>query len=217
MPAPDSGEISYQQWGVDFFHEAVSAPRILAAVKGLAGRPIDFGPIGVGPGRLAKVKATGAIGNAGAQKLEGEQVRYLLTLPVDLMFELDLGVDKHTFRAAMEIPLLLAAQAFEGLRIHVEVTPPTADEVVVRLTPVGLRASVVSKVAGVEGELRRFVAKYVAKEVNRDDIAEARLIDVAGRIHSAWSTPGKAEEAVAPDLNEELARDLQDSFLAEGL
>lgn len=210
-------EISYQQWGVDFFHEAVSAQRILAAVRGLAGRPIDFGPIGVGPGKLAKVKATGAIGTAAARKLEGEQVRFLLTLPVDLMFELDLGVDKHTFRAAMEIPLLLTAQALPGLRIHVEVTPPSADEVVVRLKAVGLRASVVSKVANVEGELKRFVAKYVAKEVSREDIADARLIDVAGRINGAWATPGEPEEPVEDHLNDELARDMEESFLSEGL
>lgn len=213
---PDD-KISYQQWGVEFFHVAVSTQRILGAVNSLAGQPIDFGPIGVGPGRLAKVKATGAIGQATAKKHDTEQVVYTVTLPVDIDFELDLGVDKHVFHAAMEIPLLLTAHALEGLRIVVEVEGPSSQDVVVRLKAQGLRASVVQKLANVEGELKRFVARYVAKEVARPDIAEARLIDVAGKIGAAWASPGEGTGAAEADLNEHLARDVEAEFLAEGL
>lgn len=211
-----TNEITYQQWGVDFFREAVTAQRILGAVEGLAGKPIDFGPIGVGPGKVAKVTARGQIGQADARNITDGQVSYRLTLPVDLTFELDLGVDKHTFRAAMEIPLVLTALAQEGLRIYIEVVPPTPNQVEVRLKAEGLRASLLSKVVPIEGELKRFVAKYVAREVQRPDIAEARSIDVASKIDRAYSSP-KAEKPVAADLNDELARDMEASFLVEGL
>lgn len=210
-------EISYQQWGVDFFREAVTAQRILGAVEGLAGKPIDFGPIGVGPGKVAKVTARGQIGQADARNISEGQVSYQLTLPVDLTFELDLGVDKHTFRAAMEIPLVLTALAQEGLRIFIQVTPPTPSQVAVRLKAEGLRASLMQRVVPIESELKRFVAKYVAKEVQRPDIAAARSIDVASKIDRAYAAPQKAEHPVAEDLNEELARDMETSFLTDGI
>lgn len=210
-----AAEISYQQWGVDFFREAVTAHRILGAVNGLAGKPIDFGPIGVGPGKVAKVRAHGAIGQATARDTTDGQVTFLVTLPVDLTFELDLGVDRHSFRAALEIPLVLTALAQEGLQIHIEVTPPTPDQVAVRLKADGLRASLLSKVANIEGELKRFVAKYVAREVSRPDIEAERTIDVAGRINAAWRQPDDREPRVAADLDEELARDMEQSFLLD--
>ena len=55
---PTASPISYEQWGVDFFHEAISEERVLGAVNTIAGQPIDFGPMGVGPGRIAKVGRT---------------------------------------------------------------------------------------------------------------------------------------------------------------
>ena len=70
MGVPTEDEfISYQQWGLDFFAEAVSQDRILGAVNNIAGQPIDFGPMGVGPGKIAKVRAYGEIGAASARAL----------------------------------------------------------------------------------------------------------------------------------------------------
>ncbi|MFL6155978.1 MAG: hypothetical protein ACJ72D_07805, partial [Marmoricola sp.] len=82
--APERGFVSYQQWGLDFFAEAVSQERILAAVNNIAGQPINFGPMGVGPAKLAKVKAYGEIGAATAHPVEGPEITYHVELPVAL-------------------------------------------------------------------------------------------------------------------------------------
>ena len=79
---PGTEFISYQQWGLDFFAEAVSQERILGAVNNIAGQPIDFGPMGVGPGKIAKVKAYGEIGAATAHPLQGAEISYRVELPV---------------------------------------------------------------------------------------------------------------------------------------
>ncbi|MGS2806418.1 hypothetical protein [Nocardia sp. MW-W600-9] len=47
--------ISYEEFGRRFLEYAVSEQRIAAAFGELTGAAFDFGPIGVGPGRLAKV------------------------------------------------------------------------------------------------------------------------------------------------------------------
>ena len=82
--------ISYEQWGVDFFREAISEERLLGAVNTIAGQPIDFGPMGAGPGRIAKVRAYGEIGAATATRERGDQIGYRVELPVGLTFEVDL-------------------------------------------------------------------------------------------------------------------------------
>jgi hypothetical protein len=216
---PAGGEfVSYEQWGADFFAEAVSGQRILGAVDNIAGQPIDFGPIGVGPGKIAKVRAYGAIGAARAERLDAEEITYRVELPVDLTFELNLQVETHTFHAELLVPLALTARAVEGVKVFIDVTPPHSSEVRVQVQADGLRASIMQRVANIEGELRRFVARYVAREVTKPHIQAARLIDVAGAIDRAWASisPEPTKRAVTEDLNEALEteiRENEDTFL----
>jgi hypothetical protein len=214
----DEDFVSYEQWGADFFKTAISGERILGAVDNVAGQPIDFGPIGVGPGKIAKVRAYGAIGSASATRIEGREISYRVELPVDLTFELDLQVETHTFHADLLVPLTLTARAVSGVRVYIEVVPPRTADVQVQVRADGLRASIVQRVANIESELRRFVARYVAREVAKPHIQAARLIDVAGAIDRAWATiaPESARPAVADDLNEALEseiRENEDTFL----
>ena len=42
-----------------------------------------------------------------------------------------------------------------------------------------------SYAAGIEGELQRFIAKYVAREINAPKVVDARTINVGGAINRA--------------------------------
>ena len=188
-PASDDDEaITYEQWGIDFFLEAVNEDRVLGAVNTIAGRPIAFGPMGVGPGRIAKVRAYGAIGSASATREGADHISYRVELPVDLTFEVDLQVETHRFEAELLVPLTLRAVALTGVRIFIEATPPRAEDVQVELEAKGLRASVLQRVAGIDGELRRFVAGYVRRELEKPHVREARTIDVSRAIDKAWAS-----------------------------
>jgi len=219
----EDGEfVSYERWGADFFAEAVSSERVLGAVNNIAGQPIDFGPLGVGPGKLAKVRAYGEIGSATAERIEAAAIAYRVELPVELTFELDLQVETHVFHADLLVPLVLTARAAEGVRVFIEVTPPHSSDVQVRVRAEGIRASIMQRVANVEGELRRFVARYVAREVAKPHVTAARTIDVAAAIDRAWShlSPESARtgfrHAVTDDLNEALETEIrqnEDTFL----
>lgn len=217
-PVEDVEFVSYADWGIDFFADAISEERLLGAVNDLAGRPIDLGPIGVGPGRLAKVRAHGRIGEAMAEPRFGEEIAYRVELPVDLTFELNLQVETHVFHAQLLVPLTLTAKAVRGVRIHIEVTPPTPEEVEVTVRAEGFRASIVQRVANVEGELRRFVSRYIAREITKPEVARARTIDVSGAIDRAWASiaPRRAAETAADDFNEALESEIRenpDSYL----
>jgi hypothetical protein len=177
--------IGYDEWGVRFFEAAVTEERILAGVNAMAGQKIDFGPLGVGPGRVAKVTAVGEIGTATGQRISTDPVQFDVRLPVALRFKLDLGVDVHRFNADVEVPLRMTARARGDLAIVIDVEPPTKDDVTVVLKAQGLRATVVQYAANVDGELRRFIAKYVSRELNAPKIVAARVVDVGAALERA--------------------------------
>ncbi len=174
--------IDYGEWGARFFATAVTVDRVLAGVNAMAGQQIDVGPFGVGPGRVAKVTATGEIGTATGERTANNPVHFHVRLPVTLAFKLDLGVDVHRFNAEVEVPLRMTARARGDLAIVIDIAPPATEDVVVALKAKGLRATLTQYAANVDGELRRFIAKYVSRELEKPKIAAARVIDIRAAI-----------------------------------
>jgi len=197
--AAGSTRCTYEEFGALFFRAAVTPERILGAVDAVAGEPIDFGPMGVGPGRFAQVTATGQIGQATATELPGLPISYELIVPVELDFTINLQVEKEHFHASVEVPLDVSVHATTDLQIVVDVTPPHPDELTLDLSADGLRAGILGRIANVDGELRRFVAKYVARELEKPHIVATRNIDVGVSIDVAWAgmAPGRGIEDVA--------------------
>ncbi|MCW2758272.1 MAG: hypothetical protein JWO46_2018 [Nocardioidaceae bacterium] len=220
---PDE-RVSYGAWGEQFFASAISEERILGAVDVLAGQPIDVGPIGAGPRKMVKLRAYGAIGAASATRIgDGDPaapIGFRVLLPVHLSFDVDLQVEVHKFHADLVVPLTLTATALDGVRIFVDVEPPSADEVQVAVRAEGLRASIVKRVANIEGELRRFVARYVSRELAKPHVQDARLIDVGAMIDKAWDSlrPAPAPPSgVVADLTDAVTTEIREregSFLA---
>lgn len=201
--------ISYDEFGRRFFALAITEERVLAGVNTMAGRPIDVGPIGVGPGKLAKVTAKGHIGEATARPIPGESVSYRVVLPVHIAFTVHLQLDTHRFIADLEVPIILTALAAAELRIYIDAAAPLPNQVKVHLKAEGLRASLMSKVVPIEGELQRFVAKYVKKELAKPEIMKARTIDVLARVDSAWSPEPSKEPTMIADLGPALEAEIE--------
>lgn len=183
----EGDRISYAEFGAQFFEHAVTEARIVRALAGLAGDPIEFGPIGAGPGRLAQVSANGVVGHGSAERLAGEEVVFRLSIPVELDLEIDLGVDQHRFQVEVVVGLTLTARAAPPLRVVIDIDEPTWRDVEVAVEAGSRRASVLQRVAGIDREIGRFVARFVARELAKPHIQAARDIDVAARIDKAWS------------------------------
>lgn len=205
-----SDHIAYADWGEQFFRSAVSAERVLSGINVLAGQQIDVGPMGVGPGRVVKVTAKGEIGTAVGEKVSDDPVTFAVLLPASLEFAINLGVDTHRFTAELSIPLRLTARAREDLAIVIDVEPPRASAVGCELKAQGLRATLTQHAANVEGELKRFVSKYVTRELEKPYVVKARTIDVSGAID-------RAVKNLAPRYGEteELRSDLTDALETE--
>lgn len=191
------GAISYADWGAEFFQRAITADRVLAGVNVLAGQPIELGPIGVGPGRLVKLTANGAIGSAEGERVGDDPVAFDVRVPAAIDFAIDLGMDVQRFSADLLVPLSIVATAHDDLSIVLSVTPPKAAQVSVSLRAQGLRASITQYAAGVDAELQRFVSRYVARQITQDYVQRALTIDVSGLIDRAMSSLGPREQESA--------------------
>jgi hypothetical protein len=189
--APILEYTSYADFGQTFFELAVTEERVKLAARALAGRPIDFGPIGVGPVGLVKVSARGSVGEPSIQSRVSEFVGYDLVLPVDLSLLIDLGLEKSRFNALVTVRLALTARPAAPLKVVIDIEPPTRRNVDIQMQADGLRASVLQLVAPIESEVRKSVARYVAKQVQRPEIAQARVIDV-GQVLEKFQLPGSS-------------------------
>ena len=67
------------------------------------------------------------------------------------------------------------------------------------------------RVVDIEGELKRFVAGYVSRELEKPHVQDARTIDVSRAIDRAWESiaPAPRKNGVTEDLNEELEREIE--------
>jgi hypothetical protein len=177
---------SYESFGVRFFEHAVTPAAIVAAMSGMVGDTIEIGPLGVGPGKIATVTATGQVGTASATRTSSDPVTILLSIPADLRLTVGLAAQNHRFRADLTIPVTVTARAAEPLRVIIDVEPPHRRDIVVNVRADGLRATALQYLAGVDAEIARYVAQYVTRQIAKPHIKQALDIDVAAHIDKAY-------------------------------
>lgn len=174
----DGGYLGYADFGRRFLERAVTGERVGEALRAVAGKPFDTGPVGVGPGSLIKVRAVGRIGEPIVAPDSGRHVSFAITVPADLRLTVDLGFDRQHFDAQVAVRLTVTARPAAPLRIVLDVADVTSSDVDVHLHAVGVRASVVQLLGDVEGEIKRRAAEFVRAEIAKPQVQRARTIDV---------------------------------------
>jgi hypothetical protein len=99
----------------------------------------------------------------------------------------DLRLDKQRFTVAGDIALRATARAAEPLLLIIDVAKPRPSDITVQVSSTSIRGEVLRVVAGVDGEIRRFIAAYVADEIDSPPSQKAQNIDVAERLDEAWT------------------------------
>lgn len=186
-PGDEPDWCGYDEFGRNFFDVLVTADRIAAAVDGLSGRTLEIGPIPVGPGGLARATVSGRVGAPVAVRHEKEPLSFRLTIPADVDLLVEVGLQPNRFHGTVTVALDLTVRAARPLRLVVEIDPPLAEDVEVDLAPDGLRASLLQSFAGMDAEIAKFVAGYVAREIASPTVIEACQVDIAARVDAAWT------------------------------
>jgi hypothetical protein len=185
--APAGVEISYEQFGRHYIRRVLNLPRVLETIDALLGPTIELGPIGAGPGRaFASVSVLGRYGRTSGTEVPGDLLTYLIHLPIDVTFTLDLPVDSLTFNADVMVPLTLVVHTEAPTTVRMELTMPPADEVDLRISPSTRRGAVFQKITGLESELRRFLPQVLQTELAKPYIQKAMRLDMEDLIEKSW-------------------------------
>jgi hypothetical protein len=178
--------IGYDEFGVRFMNLVLHRDRVMESINRVLGEDFQLGPIGAGPGRkVAKVTASGTFGTAYGEALP-DVVGYQVNLPVQVTFHLDLGVDTMRFDADVVLPLRLTMDLVEPLTVLWHITPPRPDDVAIDVQSDNRRAAVLQKLTGLDGELRRFIVRFVERELEKPHVRKAMRIDLVTVIDNAW-------------------------------
>jgi hypothetical protein len=178
--------ISYEEFGRRFLEYAASEQRIAAAFSQLTGAAFDFGPIGVCPGRIAKVSAQVELGEPTLRRNTDGHITFELAIPLSVDLLLDLAVDRHRFRVDGAVHVHLTVRTAEPLRVIIDIAEPQPSDVRINVASATRRGQLLRILVSVDHEIRRFVARYVAREIRKPHIAAVREIDVATRLDAAW-------------------------------
>jgi hypothetical protein len=180
-------ELGYADFGEAFLRRVLHLDRVLESIDRILGTDFRLGPMGAGPGRkVATLTATGSFKPCYGEEVPGPLVSYLVFVPVDVLFDLDLRVDAHRFHAEVTVPLRVDLRVEDPLTIVWDITPPPAEDVQIEVTGETRRSAVLQRLAGMDGELRRFLLRFVDRELEKPHVMRARRIDVPRVIDGAW-------------------------------
>lgn len=179
--------MAYEAFGERFLRDVLHLERILQSVDRILGDDLRLGPIGAGPGRkVATLTVAGTFMPSYGEALPGPMVAYKVTVPVDVTFEVDLHIDVHRFHAEVLVPLGIVLRLEEPLTVVWDLIEPQEDELVVTIKSDARRSAMLQKMAGLDAELRRFLLRFVQKELDKPHVRKARRINIAEVIDGAW-------------------------------
>ncbi|MBL1076013.1 hypothetical protein JK358_16570 [Nocardia sp. 2] len=178
--------ISYEDFGRRFLEYAASPDRIAGAFEKLTGEAFEFGPLGAGPGKLAKLSAAVRLEQPRLNREPGENISFELVIPLDVDLLIDLSVDRYPFHVDGTIHLNLTVRTAEPLRVLIEIAEPQPSNVRINVASASRRGELLRIIASVDHEIRRFVSRYIAEEICKPNIQAATNIDVAARLDAAW-------------------------------
>jgi len=178
--------VTYEEFGRRFFEYAVTPERVAAALDAVAGTEFAMEPIAQGPGGIAKVSANVKVKDPRVTRRLGDSITFIIHIPLSIDLLLDLRLDKQRFTVTGDIALRATARAAMPLVLIVDVAKPRPSDITVNVSSKSIRGEVLRILAGVDGEIRRFIAHYVADEIDSPKSQAAQVIDVAHQLDTAW-------------------------------
>jgi hypothetical protein len=178
---------SYAELGERFFDLVLTAERVAGTLARLEGKPLEIGPVAAGPGKIARVTVTGQIGAASAVRVDGEPLHFRVSLPMEIDLLVQLPGQEARFHGAVTVGVDLSARAARPLRVVFDVRAPEPEDVEVDLVADGVRAGLLRAAAGLDEEMKRYVARYVGTELDKPKAVAARDLDVLRLVEKVWT------------------------------
>ena len=174
-----NGIVSHEDW--------------LPTFAAIAGDQFELGPMGQGPGRIAKVTAKVTIGEPKATRQLGDTITFDIRIPLEIDLLVDLRLDKQRFNVDGEVALRATARAAEPLALVLEVAKPRPTNISVHVSTKSIRGEIVRIIGGVDAEISELARQFLedagrragfpsAPQLSADAVAllEAHALDDSG-------------------------------------
>ena len=179
--------MTYDDFGAAFLARVLHVQRVTESIDRILGPTLALGPIGAGPGRkFARLTATGQFLPSHGEPIPGDQVAYRVFVPVAVTFDIDLRVDTHRFHADIVVPLEVRLRLTEPLTIVWDLHTPDPEDLQITLVGDSRRSTALQKLSGLDGEMRRFMLRFIDRELTKPHVQRARFIAVDEVIDGAW-------------------------------
>lgn len=179
--------LTYEEFGRRFFEVAVTEKRVADAIGAIAGDEFEMGPMGQGPGGIAKVTARVRIQTPRVTRHVAEAITFDIRIPLEINLTIDLRIDKPRFMVFGEITLQATARAAEPLLLIIDVDRPGPRDISIHVTSGTLRAEALRVLAGIDAEIKRFISAHVVGEIDSPGARQARIIDISAQIDAGWA------------------------------
>ena len=183
----DYDTMTYEEFGRRFFEIAVTEERVGDAIGQIAGDAFVIGPIAQGPGKIAKVTAKVKVQQPVVTRTNGLEITFDIRIPLEIDMVIDLRIDKPSFIVFGEIALRATAVAAHPLSLILDVQKPRPADISIHITSKTLRAELLRVVAGIDAEIKRFIALHVAGEIDSPASEKAKVIDINSQIDEVWT------------------------------
>jgi hypothetical protein len=183
----DHEYLTYEEFGRRFFEIAVTEERVGDAIAAIAGDEFAMGPMVQGPGGFARVTAKVKVQTPSVTRHVGEAITFAIRIPLEIDMVIDLRIDKPRFMVFGEIALRASALAAAPLVLILDVHKPKPSDIAIHVTSKSLRGEVLRILAGVDAEIKRFIAAHVSEEIDSPESLKAKIIDVEHRLDAAWT------------------------------
>lgn len=201
--------LPYDDFGAAFLSRVLNLRRVTESIDRILGPTFELGPIGAGPGRkFARLTASGQFLPSEGEPLAGTEVGYRVFIHVAVTFDIDLRLDSHRFHADIVVPLEVRLRLIEPLTIVWDLSTPDADQLEIQLVGDKRRATALQKLSGLDSEMRRFMLRFIDRELHKPHVQKARFIPIDKVIDEAWEQiacqflPNSPEDRIDPGVKQ---------------
>jgi hypothetical protein len=166
----------------------VTPERVSAAIAAVVGDHVEVGPIAAGPADAARATMTATLADVtvtprrfGAGPLRFEA---LLRLPCEL--KVKAPAIRKTYRGELTIPLRLKVRTAAPVRLLIDVTPPTQDDIGVHLEAGNRSGRLIQVVGNIDAEVQAQTAALVKERINAPEAQRHREIDILSMVDDVW-------------------------------
>jgi hypothetical protein len=177
--------LGYEEFGRRLIEAILTADRVEATLRGVVAGSFDTS-MRLAAG-LVRAEGSGSVSRIEVDQLDDADIlAFVAQLHVDMNLVVRVSGVPNRYSAKGRIALMLRPVINDDLSVFIDVPNVTADDVQLKLRPVGTVAAIIDQLGSVEEQVVREVVRFVNQRKDAREALDARTIDIGQTIEVEW-------------------------------